>query len=153
LQLKQLVVDESDLLQAPVLQIGQRLRHLGILRELVDRNVHFRLRIFAGLFGDIALHGLAIHGLPFHDKVPSKSIPKSTTTGGFSGGGSCVGSGLSIFTACVTGGSEMMKMMSNTNITSINGVMLMSVKDPAEPPSFMAIARPPLSRIGADRSI
>src|SRR5450631_2474175 len=88
-------------------------------------------------------------GLPFHDKVPSKSMPKSTTTGGRSGGGGFVGSGLSILTACVTGGREMMKMMSNTSMTSIKGVMLISVKDPAEPPSFMAIDVPPYA--GSER--
>src|ERR1700733_982580 len=88
-------------------------------------------------------------GLPFHDKVPSKSIPKFTTTGGCTGGGGVVGGGLSILTACVTGGSEMMKMMSNTSITSISGVMLISVKDPAALPSFMAIDIPPY--VGMER--
>src|SRR6266567_770689 len=91
--------------------------------------------------------------VPFHDKVPSKSIPKFTTTGGCSCGGGGVGCGLSILTACVTGGSEMMKMMSNTNITSIKGVMLISVKDPAASPSFMAIDMPPYEGVGAARSV
>jgi hypothetical protein len=40
-------------------------------------------------------------------------------------------------------GSEMMKMMSNTSMTSINGVMLISVNDPAASASFMAIEIPP----------
>jgi hypothetical protein len=44
-------------------------------------------------------------------------------------------------TAWVTGGSEMMKMMSNTNMTSIKGVMLMSVNDwPSLLPTAIAIS-------------
>jgi hypothetical protein len=39
------------------------------------------------------------------------------------GGG---GRGLSIFTALVATGSVMMKMIRSTNMTSINGVMLIS---------------------------
>src|SRR6266403_4020267 len=94
--------------------------------------------------------------LPFQASVPSKSIVRLTISGG--GGGTKFGGGgkgLSIFTAWVTGGSEMMKMISNTNMTSINGVMLMSVNDwPSPLPTAIAILKSPraLHRGGAVRS-
>src|SRR5271154_6424007 len=81
-------------------------------------------------------------GVLFHSNVPSKSIDKSITSGGgggtkFGGGGN----GLSIFTACVMLGIVMMKMIRSTNMTSINGVMLMSEYDwpSPPPPTFMAM--------------
>jgi hypothetical protein len=61
--LEKIVIDESDFPQAPTLKVGQRLGNLRILSELIYGNVDFRLRIFAGLFGDVALQGLAIHGV------------------------------------------------------------------------------------------
>src|SRR5258708_26595216 len=85
--------------------------------------------------------------LPFHASVPSKSIVRLMISGG--GGGTKLGGGgkgLSIFTACVTGGSEMMKMINSTNMTSINGVMLMSGNDwPSPLPTAMAILESPMA--------
>ena len=37
--LKQIVIDESDFIQAAALKIGQRLRNLVVLREFIDRDV------------------------------------------------------------------------------------------------------------------
>src|SRR3984893_17156786 len=67
---------------------------------------------------------------------------RSMTSGG--GGGTKLGgggSGLSILTACVMLGIVMMKMIRSTNMTSINGVMLMSECDwpSPPPPTFMAM--------------
>src|ERR1700730_2283056 len=67
---------------------------------------------------------------------------RSMTSGG--GGGTKLGgggSGLSILTACVMLGIVMMKMIRSTNMTSINGVMLMSEYDwpSPPPPTFMAM--------------
>src|SRR5580692_3558217 len=68
---------------------------------------------------------------------------RSITSGGgggtkFGGGGS----GLSIFTACVMLGIVMMKMIRSTNMTSINGVILMSEYDwPSPPPPTLMAMR------------
>src|ERR1700730_3382505 len=59
--LEEIVIDESYLLQTAVLQISQRLRHDFIFSELVDRNVHFRLRLLLRLGLDVALQGLSVN--------------------------------------------------------------------------------------------
>jgi hypothetical protein len=70
-----------------------------------------------------------------------------------SGGGACVDRGMSSFTACVITGSVRMNKMSNTNMTSINGVVFMStIGSPSPPPptciamastSYIPLPRPP----------
>src|SRR5271168_1404040 len=68
-----------------------------------------------------------------------KSITSGGGGGGMFGGG---GSGLSIFTACVMLGIVMMKMIRSTNMTSINGVILMSEYDwPSPPPPTLMAMR------------
>ena len=64
--------------------------------------------------------------MPFQTIVPSKSISMSITSGCTGGGGALVGRGMSSFTACVITGMVMMNMMSNTSMTSMSGVVLMS---------------------------
>src|SRR5271154_1003044 len=63
-------------------------------------------------------------------------------TSGCSVGGVGLGGGLSIFTAWVMLGIVMMKMISSTNMTSINGVILMSEYDwPSPPPPTLMAMR------------
>jgi hypothetical protein len=59
-----------------------------------------------------------------HDFVLRELIDSSITVGRTVG--SPADEGLSILTACVWLGIVMIKMISNTNRTSINGVMLIS---------------------------
>ena len=47
---------------------------------------------------------------------------------------------MSSFTACVITGSVMMNMISNTNMTSISGVVLMSIMGSPSPPPPTLIA-------------
>ena len=79
--------------------------------------------------------------MPFQAIVPSKSISRSITSGGVSGGGGCaLGLGMSSFTACVITGSEMISVTSSTSITSMSGVVLMSHITPPEPePTLIAM--------------
>src|ERR1700682_3947684 len=63
---------------------------------------------------------------PFQRIVPSKSTSTVTTSGGVGGGGG-VPTGMFSFTAWVWMGMVMISMMISTSITSINGVVLMSI--------------------------
>ena len=81
---------------------------------------------------------------PFQPMVPSKSTSMRMISGGFGGGAALLGTGMFILTACVWIGIVMMNMMSNTSITSISGVVLMSIitspsASPAEEPTFIAM--------------
>jgi hypothetical protein len=64
LYLEGAVVDESNPLQATVLQIRQRLRDNFILGEFIDADMHFRLRRPGGILADVALKHRAIDALP-----------------------------------------------------------------------------------------
>ena len=61
-----------------------------------------------------------------------------------------VGRGISSFTAWVITGKVMMNMMSSTNMTSINGVVLISIIGSSSPPlpTLIAMATP-LSLFGS----
>src|SRR5215469_1099103 len=71
--------------------------------------------------------------------VPSKSISRSITSGGLSGGGGgAFGLGISSLTAWVMTGSVTISVTSSTSMTSIKGVVLMSQKvAPEAPPTGM----------------
>jgi hypothetical protein len=80
---------------------------------------------------------------PFQSTVPSKSMSIVTTTGGANGGGG-VPVGMFRLTECSWIGIVMMSMMISTSITSINGVVLMSIITSGSPellpePTFMAM--------------
>ncbi len=81
---------------------------------------------------------------PFQPMVPSKSTSMRMISGGIGGGAALLGTGMFIFTACVWIGMVMMNMMSSTSITSISGVVLMSIitspsGSPDDVPTFMAM--------------
>src|SRR6201996_8809310 len=79
-------------------------------------------------------------GVPFQTTVPSKSISRSITSGRWSGGGGLFDCGMSSFTAWVMMGSDTIRVTSNTNITSIKGVVLMShITPPPALPTLIAI--------------
>src|SRR5687767_4821627 len=63
---------------------------------------------------------------PFQMMVPSKSTSTVITSGGVVGGGG-LPTGMLSFTACVCTGMVMMSMMISTSITSMSGVVLMSI--------------------------
>jgi len=63
---------------------------------------------------------------PFHSTVPSKSMSIVTTTGSFKGGGG-LPAGMLRLTLCNCTGMVMINMMISTSITSISGVVLMSI--------------------------
>jgi len=66
---------------------------------------------------------------PFHSIAPSNSISRFTTSGGVISG-ETDGWGRFNFTACVMIGRETISVTSNTSMTSISGVMLMSRTGP-----------------------
>src|SRR5258706_10172105 len=75
-------------------------------------------------------------GVPFQIGVPSKSISRSTTTGGVVGGGGLAcDCGRSNFTACVWIGMVMINMTRSTSMTSINGVVFISTMTSFSPPA------------------
>ncbi len=64
-----------------------------------------------------------------------------TISGGLGGGAEALFTGMFIFTACVCTGIVMMNMISNTNITSINGVVFIStIMSSSAPPTCIAIS-------------
>src|SRR5215469_4486290 len=82
--------------------------------------------------------------------VPSKSISRSITSGGLSGGGGgAFGLGISSLTAWVMMGSVTISVTSSTSMTSISGVVLMSQKVSPEPPTLIAILLQLLNRWSA----
>ena len=79
--------------------------------------------------------------VPFQPMVPSKSTSMRTISGGL-GGGALGAIGMFILTAWVWIGMVMMNMISSTSITSISGVMFMSIigsSSPPPEPTFMAM--------------
>jgi hypothetical protein len=79
--------------------------------------------------------------VPFQPIVPSKSMSMRTISGGL--GGCALGAiGMFILTAWVWIGMVMISMMISTSITSINGVVLMSIITSSElcSPTCMAMA-------------
>src|SRR6476620_7582148 len=68
-----------------------------------------------------------VTGLPFQVIVFAAVTPTVFFSGWIGGGGWLVFCGRSSFTACVWIGSVMMNMMRRTSMTSINGVVLMSI--------------------------
>src|SRR6478672_2618796 len=67
-------------------------------------------------------------GVPFHSTW-SCALTDTTFLTGLTGGGVTLGwfTGRSSFTACVCGGMVTISMISSTSMTSINGVVLMSI--------------------------
>jgi hypothetical protein len=88
--------------------------------------MNFRLHRFGGHLCKPRFERRTVwHRWPFQVVVPSKSISICTTSGCVIGGGG-LPTGMFIFTACVWIGIVMISMISNTSITSISGVVLMS---------------------------
>src|SRR5689334_21117516 len=80
---------------------------------------------------------------PFHRIVPSKSMSIVTTTGSLVGGGG-LPAGMFRFTVCSCTGIVMISMMISTSITSISGVVLMSIitsgSAPPPEPTFIPMS-------------
>src|SRR5688572_9312345 len=90
---------------------------------------------------------------PFQISVPSKSITMVTISGGTSGGGG-LATGMLSRTECVWTGMVMISMMISTSITSISGVVLMSImtSGSCDPPlTLIAIDSP--ARSALDRRL
>ena len=77
--------------------------------------------------------------VPFQTIVPSKSMSIWMTSGRSRGGGWLV-CGMSSFVACVMTGIDMISTMMSTSITSMSGVVLISIIGAPSPPLPTLIA-------------
>ena len=122
------IADHAELGDAQALRRGQHGRDRLVLDQLVRPDVHLGL---IGLAPPPASSRASSAprsgtGSPFHETVPSKSMSIVTTTGSFSGGGG-LPTGMFRLTACSCTGIVMISMIISTSITSISGVVLMSI--------------------------
>lgn len=122
------VADEADALHAVTL--GQR-QHLGygvVVGAAIGPHVQLGLRLLRRLDAEVTFQVAQLHHIAVPDDGAVEVHVQADRLGDLVvGGGLLFWRGMSSFTACVITGSVMMNMINNTNMTSINGVVLISI--------------------------
>ena len=137
------VAYETDALHLVPLCHREHLRDRVIVRPSIRSDVQFGLRILRRLDPEIVFQRveLNLRSVPDDRAIPVDVDPDRFDNFVSGGGGVWLGRGMSSFTACVMTGRVMMNIISSTNMTSINGVVLTSIIGSSSPPAptFIAI--------------